>query len=104
MPQYLTFKGRVASTMDVDVKCKISGQIASLAVDIGDRVEKGQVLGDVDPVDEERNVRRAELTVQASDTRLEQAKQQLEIGEQALIVSRHRLSRSRWNLRTVDDH
>jgi len=87
----LALKGRVISNLDIDVKCKVSGQIQSLAVEVGDYVEKGQVIAVLDPVDEERSLRRFELAVQSSQTRLEQARQSLLIGEQSLRISKTKL-------------
>jgi len=90
----LALKGRVISNLDIDVKCKVSGQIQSLMVEVGDYVEKGQIIAVLDPVDEERSLRRFELAVQSSQTRLEQARQSLLIGEQSLRISKTKLDAS----------
>jgi len=87
----LALKGRVVSNLDVDVKCKVSGQIQSLSVEVGDYVEKGQVIAILDPVDEERSLRRFELAVHSSQTRVEQARQSLLIAEQSLRISKAKL-------------
>jgi HlyD family secretion protein len=90
-PKNLTIKGRIVSNLDVDVKCKVSGQILRLPVDIGDVVKKGQILAELDTTDEQRAVQRAQLTVKSSQMRLEQSKQSLNIAEQSLTISKGRL-------------
>ena len=90
-PRFLTLLGRVAANLDVDVKCKVSGQIVQLPVEVGDVVEKGQVLAEIDASDEERGVLRAQLSVKSSQTRLEQSRQALEIAEQSLVISKARV-------------
>jgi multidrug resistance efflux pump len=91
-PRVLKLQGRVAANLDVDVKCKVSGQILRLPVEVGDIVEKGQVLAEVDNSDEERGVMRAQLSVKSSQTRLEQSRQSLEIAEQSLVISKARVA------------
>jgi multidrug resistance efflux pump len=87
----LSLKGRVVTNLDVDVKCKVSGQIQSISVDVGDHVDKGQIIAIIDPVDEERAVKRTELSLASSQTRVEQARQALLIAEQSLKTSAMRV-------------
>ena len=46
--------GRVVSNLDVDIKCKASGEIITLPYDVSDAVKKGDLLVELDPIDEER--------------------------------------------------
>lgn len=69
--------GRVVSNRDVDIKCKASGQIVRLPWEVSDRVDTGELLLELDPVDEERRVRNAEATVRATEARLKQARHTL---------------------------
>lgn len=87
----LRLRGRVVSNMDVEVKCKVGGQISALPLDVGDSVKKGQLLVELDTTDEERAIRRAQITLASSETRLAQAREGLSIAEKTLVVSRTRM-------------
>jgi HlyD family secretion protein len=77
--------GRVVSNLDVEIKCKASGQIMKLPKDVSDRVAPGELLLELDPIDENRNVQRAEVQTSASMARLAQAKLNLQTAEQQLV-------------------
>ena len=47
--QIRKFSGLVAAVDSSDLSFQVAGQVASVKVDIGDRVEKGQVLAALDP-------------------------------------------------------
>ena len=87
-PPSLHLRGRIVSNMDVEIKCKVGGQIATLPFDVGDEVKKGQLLLELDTSEEERATKRAQITLSSSETRLAQARENLTIAEQALVVSR----------------
>lgn len=70
--------GIVQSNLDVEIKCKASGEIISLPYDVSDPVKEGDLLVELDPVDEERNVRQAEVRLKASEAQLAQAQSTLE--------------------------
>ncbi|MCK5845410.1 MAG: hypothetical protein KAG97_11925 [Victivallales bacterium] len=80
--------GRVASNLDVDIKCKASGEIVGLPFDESDVVKKGELVVELDPVDEKRNVKKALVTLSSSKARLSKAKQNLIIAENNLVNSR----------------
>ncbi|MFH1539749.1 MAG: HlyD family efflux transporter periplasmic adaptor subunit [bacterium] len=82
--------GSLASNLDVEIKCKASGEIISLPYDESDTVEKGMLVMELDPVDEERNVSKAEVTLSSARARLEKSRQNLKIAEQELGNSRRR--------------
>jgi len=82
--------GRVVSNLDVDIKCKASGEVIRLPFDVSDPVKKGELLVELDPQDEARSVRRAEVALSASKARLEQARRNLEISERTLATERRR--------------
>ena len=77
--------GRVVSNLDVEIKCKASGQILQLPFDISDAVTEGELLLELDPIDEDRNVKRAEVELSASEARLAQARLNLRTAEQQLV-------------------
>lgn len=78
---------RVVSNLDVDIKCKASGTVVKLPKDISDTVKAGELLLELDPVDEQRSVARAEAALVSSEARLEQTRRSLAIGEAALATA-----------------
>jgi HlyD family secretion protein len=80
--------GSVVANLDVEIKSKASGEVIELPYDIGDPVKKGDLLMSIDPVDEERNVRQAEVRLEAAEAKLARAKRELEVSEQDLVRSR----------------
>lgn len=83
--------GRVVATLDVDIKCKASGTITKLPFDVSDSVKQGQLLVELDPVDEKRGVDLATVALNSSTARLAVAKQNLTIAEQKLVTDRMRI-------------
>ena len=60
----------VLRNLDVDIKCKASGTIVELPFDVSDMVKEDQLLMKLDPVDEQRVVAQASVTLQASQAKL----------------------------------
>lgn len=73
--------GKVVSNLDVEIKSKASGQIIKLPYDVSDEITSGDLLCELDPVDELRNVAQREAQLSAAQARLEQAEQQLSIAQ-----------------------
>jgi HlyD family secretion protein len=90
MTQVVNSSGKVVSNLDVEVKCKAGGQIVKLPFDVSDIVKKGDLLAQLDPVDEDRKVKQAEVQLSASKARLASAKENLAIAEAALATDRRR--------------
>jgi HlyD family secretion protein len=82
--------GRVVSNLDVDIKCKASGEVIKLPFDISDKVKKDDLLMELDPVDQQRVLHQAEVELSASQARLAIAKQNLTIAESTLTTDRKR--------------
>ena len=82
--------GRIVSNLDVQIKCKASGEVITLPFDISDAVKKDDLVAELDPVDEERNVQKANVTLSASLARLAKAKLNLEIAQDDLANSQAR--------------
>ncbi len=82
--------GRVVANLDVDIKCKASGEVIKLPFDISDKVKKGDLLLELDPVDEQRVLHQAEVALSASQARLAIAKQNLAIAESSLATTSKR--------------
>jgi len=84
--------GRVVSNLDVEIKCKASGQIIGLPFDVSDKVSKGDLLLEIDPVDQARNLQQVEATLAASNARLAQARANLAASEKSLSAEMARAS------------
>ena len=69
--------GRVVSNLDVEIKAKSSGEIIKLPVDVADFVHKGDLLIELDPVDEKRRLEQNEAAVAAARARLQAAQANL---------------------------
>ncbi|MCJ7544620.1 MAG: efflux RND transporter periplasmic adaptor subunit [Phycisphaerae bacterium] len=82
--------GRVVANLDVDIKCKASGEITRLPFDISDEVKKGDLLLELDPVDEKRVLSQAQVELAASQARLAIAQRNLAIAESDLATGRRR--------------
>lgn len=88
MRQEVACTGRVVSNLDVEIKCRASGEIIKLPFDVSDAVRKGDLLMELDPVDQQRVVQQREATLSASEARLAQAKSTLVAAEQNLAADR----------------
>ncbi len=80
--------GRVVSNLDVDIKSKASGEIVSLPFDVSDEVKTGELLVELDPVDEQRSVTQKETSLEAAKARLADSKESLKISEINLEIER----------------
>ncbi|MGD1275855.1 MAG: efflux RND transporter periplasmic adaptor subunit [Tepidisphaeraceae bacterium] len=72
--QSVACTGTVISNLDVLIKCRASGQITKLPFDISDHVKKGDLLLQLDPIDEQRLADQAEATVAIAQSKLNEAK------------------------------
>ncbi len=82
--------GRVVSNRDVEIKCKASGQVVRLPFDVSDPVKKGDLLVEIDPVDQQRGVQTAEAALAVSEAKLAQAKANLGVAEQNVVSEKLR--------------
>jgi len=67
--------GRVVANLEVEIKCKASGEVVKLPFDVSQAVQKGKLLVELDPIDEERKVKQAEVTLAASQAKAKQAEE-----------------------------
>ncbi len=70
--------GLVEPVRTVEVKSKASGEILRLHVDVGDRVQLGDLLADVDPRDVRNAFDQAEADLEVAEARVEIAQAQLQ--------------------------
>src|SRR2546429_127869 len=59
--QAVASTGRVVSNHDVEIKCKAAGQIIELPYDVSQEVKKDALILQIDPIDQQRAVRQAEV-------------------------------------------
>jgi HlyD family secretion protein len=88
--QAVSSTGRVVSNLDVDIKCRASGQVIKLPFDISQPVQKGDLLLQLDPADQQRSVMLAEVALSVASAKLAQARQNLVVAEQTVITARGR--------------
>ena len=79
---------RVVSNLDVDIKCRASGEVVTLPYDISQTVKIGDLLCQLDPTDSKLAVRSAEVAVAQSKAKLAQAQHDLRLAEENLITTR----------------
>lgn len=73
--------GEVRPVRRIEIKSEASGEVIEIAKRPGERVSSGDLLIRLQPDDEERNVRRAELNVQSMQAALDDAGSALEQAE-----------------------
>jgi len=73
--------GRVVPEREVEIKCKASGEITQLPVEVSQPVKQGDLLVQLDPVDEERAVKREKATLAMSRAKVAQSRLNLSIAE-----------------------
>ncbi len=76
--------GTVEPILKVEVKSKASGEILRLHVDVGDEVEPGALLAEVDPRDVRNDFNQAEADLDVARARLEISQAQLDRSEELL--------------------
>ncbi len=82
--------GTVAANLEVEIKCRASGEVVTLPFDISDAVKAGDLLCQLDPSDQELAVKSAQANVAQSEARLAQANAALEEAGLALATTRDR--------------
>jgi HlyD family secretion protein len=88
--QVVESTGRVVPDQEIEIKCKASGEVIKLPVDVSDTVKEGALLVQIDPEEEERSVKRAEAALAASMARLEQARHSARAAQTNLAAARLR--------------
>ncbi|NLD61840.1 efflux RND transporter periplasmic adaptor subunit [Candidatus Sumerlaeota bacterium] len=73
--------GKITANTTVEIKSKASGTITKLPYDISDHVTSGDLLCELDPVDELRNVRLKNVALESAKARVSQQEINLKIQE-----------------------
>lgn len=82
--------GRITPLREVEIKCKASGEVKEVKVDISDDVKQGQLLFRLDPTDEQRSVDRLQALLRMSEAKLAQTKLSVQAAEAKLESDRVR--------------
>ena len=73
--------GRVVPEREVEIKCKASGEITQLPVEVSQPVRQGELLVQLNPIDEERAVKRGKAALSMSRAKVAQSRLNLTIAE-----------------------
>jgi HlyD family secretion protein len=88
--QVVTATGSIVANYEVDIKSKASGIVINVPFDVSDVVKKGDLVVEMDPIDEQRRVDQATAALTAAQCRLSNAQRTLEISEQTLGTDKER--------------
>lgn len=88
--QSVDSSGSVAANLEVEIKCRASGEVVELPFDISDHVKKGALLCKLDPRDEQLRVRTAEQDLAQAKARLSQAQSVYEQAKLNLVTTRQK--------------
>ena len=80
----------MASNLDVDIKCKAGGEIIKLPYDVSERVKKGDLLVELDPIDEQPPKDLADAALASSIGQAGIGKQNLVVAEMQLVTDKGR--------------
>jgi HlyD family secretion protein len=70
--------GKIRAKTSVDISASTNGKVVKMAVDEGDKVDKGQFLMQIDPTPAEANVRQIEASIAAAKANYDLAKANLQ--------------------------
>lgn len=76
--------GKVQPREKVEIKSKVAGQVVKVYADAGDKVKRGQLLLQLDPIDYERQVARTEADVESAKNALDFAQLSLDRRQKGL--------------------
>ncbi len=82
--------GKVVSNLDVEIKCRASGEVIKLPFDVSMAVKKGELLCQLDPTDATLAVRSAQAIIEQASAKLAQAQDDLRQAEENLATTRRR--------------
>jgi HlyD family secretion protein len=96
--------GKVVPNLEVDIKCRASGEVVQLPVDISQKVKRDDLLCQLDKSDAELAVKSAQVAVETATARLAQATYTLEQGRENLKTSRARAESALRNAKIRADN
>lgn len=91
----VTLSGIVEAKTEVDLAFRIGGRMITRFVNVGDRVEAGQLIAQLDSQDEENAVRAAKANLSAAEGKFLEAEQNYD--RQRQLLSRGHTTRQRYD-------
>lgn len=91
----VTLSGTVEAKTEVDLSFRIGGRVVQRLVNVGDRVEAGQLLARLDAQDEENALRAAQASVVAAEGQFIEA--ETNYGRQRQLLNRGHTTRQRYD-------
>ncbi|MHA4875625.1 hypothetical protein, partial [Enterococcus faecium] len=76
--------GKVEANFEVEIKAKASGKIIRLPYDVSDVVKTGDLLVQLDPIDEDRNVSQSQASLSGLESKASQSRVNLSVAERNL--------------------
>ena len=76
--------GKVVANFEVEIKAKGSGKILTMPYDVGDVVQQGALLVQLDPLDESRQVSEAAANLSGLESRATQARVNMQVAQRNL--------------------
>ena len=92
--EVLTFTGRIEAENETRLSFRISGRMVERSVNVGNRVEPGQVVARLEPLNELNALRAAQAAVAAAQAQFNEAKSNYE--RQKFLVARDVASRAQY--------
>jgi RND family efflux transporter MFP subunit len=90
----LVLPGNIQAVTEAPILARITGYVKSRKVDIGDRVQAGQLLAEIEEPEIDQQVRQAQATLQQAQAALEQANANYEQGKSNVELAR--ITAERW--------
>lgn len=84
MTKKVAATGTVVANFEVEIKAKASGEIIRLPYDVSDTVKKGDLLVELNPIDENRNVSQALASLSGTRSKMSQSELNLQVARQTL--------------------
>lgn len=81
------YSGKIKSDYDADISSTVSGKVAKTNFEVGDRVNKGDVLFQMDTTDIQNSIHELQAQLASSDASIRSAKTQLDLANGASMQS-----------------
>ena len=107
LQQSVLATGKLDALRKVDVGAQVSGQLKTLRVNIGDKVQKDQLLGVIDPEQAENQIKEVDATLMELRAQLKQAQAerklaQVTLARQQQLAQRQLVSRQDLDTAATD--
>lgn len=107
LQQSVLATGKLDAVRKVDVGAQVSGQLKTLRVSIGDKVQKDQLLGVIDPEQAENQIKEVEATLMELRAQLNQARAERQLAavtlaRQQQLAQRQLVSRQELDTAATD--